>query len=1359
MFMANRLMQKSILFYIALLFLFVFLIIVIVIAPVSAQSGCSVTRGKDGTATSFYNVSASCFTNHGWAAPVPQTAGNLWTNTAYDYNSPTYLDNWKYNHGGVDFVGPSGDNYTESTEVYAIGDGIVVRVERDHLERPGINMSVVFIQHKSSTGKEFLAVYGHTYPDGNIQENSEVKKGVRIGTLKKMGSPTHLHFEISTNLNPRFYGDGLSAPVGWGSIKGETRNPLQFLIDNPGPSAPSSTIKLKISSVDISKFPRIDTYLSVTDADGAVIKGLTANHFKLTEQSELEAKAVEQNIDVSTVEMADNIALALVIDRSGSMGSADMRNAKNAANTIVDNLSAEDRCAVISFASSVRVDQVFTGDKNVLKRAINALSSGGWTALYDAIYTSVEMTSKEAGIPAVIAFTDGKDEGNVSKHSLDQVIRIAQSKGVPVYCIGLGGVDHEVLQTIADETGGTYHYTPDSAQLEQIYQEIAASIQDLYLLTYRTHNTNFDGTKRTIEVTATVNQQTASDTITYTVSEPLRISLTDDTKELLKVQQPGDTPLTIAANIVSALGIVEAKLFYRVTGSGDAYSDMSMSKNGTVYKAVIPSSTVNAPGVDFYITATDGTLTVSSPETLPAQEPHQIPVFPNEKPIIVHDPVKTTDVGTDVIIRAQVIDDTDYVERVLLRYRQSDKVLFQSVNMQWLSPMPGGFYEGVIPGSIFTTVGVDYYIVAEDNHGVKGYHGTASNPHKIVGAPPDDYSDPKRFKQGDLVQTMYILNVRSSNVLTDDDSNLITKLPKGCILEIAAHGNNGIMIDGYNWWFVQIGTLKGWVAGGTSEQDYIKLYQFPNEPKSIDNVKFTQYNVCHEADMTGHGKTTNPKNIKGTYYREFLYSAKGVCMQGSGKAISGETIKYVGSGGGWVNELRESVHYNRKLGKYTKADGTASSPYWIKDESSVIFEQLPKDTFIGSKGWNIIPWYTIAVDPKIIPYGSIVYIKRLDGINIEGISLNGFFIAADTGGAIKGNRIDVFVGAGEKALKEYPVDFTDSILLDDSSRLPYQQISIKSPGELRVHDSSNNITGLVNGESIIEIPYSAYNYYNNEVIIFFPEDYYRYQIVGTDNDFYSLDLKSIKIEKENAFSVNQQIIKKGAIHQYIIDWEALSQGEPGITIKKSSDVDGPFEETIISGLPFSPSNPLPSDNKTNVSVNSQLGWQAGNNDHEKTMTYSIYFGTDETFGLAGTIGPYPAKQDFITFYPGFLEHSNTYSWKVVAEDSYGFAVEGPIWSFTTSTISSIPTPPPSPTPDPTPTPDPVPKTKFGDITGNGKIDAEDAILVMQHVLNLKVLTNDQKKAADVNGDGKLDIRDVVLVMRKALGLIDKFPVE
>ncbi len=717
----------------------------------STQSGCSVTRGQDGTAVGRYSIPTSCFSNVGWAIPVPEvTPNNLETHINYDYDSPIYFKNHGFKHAAVDLVGtlnnpykcPIIDNGME-TPVFAIGPGEVKHISRQRTTWPQEyhphpkNNSLIVIEHTAADGHSFLAYYGHVYAIDGLKEEQDVTKGQKIGALRQSGSPTHIHFEINTELN---HPDWRFGPIDrFRSHPPRERegvvNPLQYLINNPGQSAPSPSIKLTISSVDISRFPRIDTYLSVTDADGAVIKGLTVNHFKLTEQSELEAKAVEQNIDVTTVEMADNVSLALAIDRSGSMSSTDMRNAKNAANTIADNLSAEDRSAVISFATSVRVDQSFTGDKNALKSAINALSSGGWTALYDAIYTSVELTSKEVGIPVVLAFTDGKDEGNVSKNNLDEVINFAQSKGVPVYCIGLGEVDHLVLQKIADETGGTYHYTPDSAQLEQIYKEIAASIQDLYFVTYRTHNTNFDGTKRTIEVTATVNQQSASDSITYTVAEPLQISLTGNTKEPLKVQQPGDNPITIEANILSALGIIEAKLFYRVTGSGDAYSEAPMSKNGIVYNAVIPGSAVKDPGVDFYITATDGTLTASSPETLPAQEPHQIPVFPNEKPIVIHDPVETADVGADIIIRAQIIDDTDYVERVVLRYRQSGKVLFQSLEMNWLSPMPGGFYEGVIPSSIFITEGLDYYIVAEDNHGVKGYHGIASNPHTIACEP------------------------------------------------------------------------------------------------------------------------------------------------------------------------------------------------------------------------------------------------------------------------------------------------------------------------------------------------------------------------------------------------------------------------------------------------------------------------------------------------------------------------------------------------------------------------------------------------------------------------------------------------
>lgn len=57
-------------------------------------------------------------------------------------------------------------------------------------------------------------------------------------------------------------------------------------------------------------------------------------------------------------------------------------------------------------------------------------------------------------------------------------------------------------------------------------------------------------------------------------------------------------------------------------------------------------------------------------------------------------------------------------------------------------------------------------------------------------------------------------------------------------------------------------------------------------------------------------------------------------------------------------------------------------------------------------GTPIVAGRTIAVDPKVIPLGSEVY--------IEGY---GTFIAEDTGGAIKGNKIDIAVGSHSEAMQ------------------------------------------------------------------------------------------------------------------------------------------------------------------------------------------------------------------------------------------------------------------------------------------------------------------------------------------------------
>ena len=105
-------------------------------------------------------------------------------------------------------------------------------------------------------------------------------------------------------------------------------------------------------------------------------------------------------------------------------------------------------------------------------------------------------------------------------------------------------------------------------------------------------------------------------------------------------------------------------------------------------------------------------------------------------------------------------------------------------------------------------------------------------------------------------------------------------------------------------------------------------------------------------------------------------------------------------------------------------------------KSKLNIERLGKIRWVHTSGYGngvlnytLIPFRTIAVDKNLIPYGSKLFIPTIRGLEFtdcNGIQKkhDGYFIAGDTGVAIKQNHIDFFTGT--QTINPFPsVIFSD----------------------------------------------------------------------------------------------------------------------------------------------------------------------------------------------------------------------------------------------------------------------------------------------------------------------------------------------
>lgn len=106
-------------------------------------------------------------------------------------------------------------------------------------------------------------------------------------------------------------------------------------------------------------------------------------------------------------------------------------------------------------------------------------------------------------------------------------------------------------------------------------------------------------------------------------------------------------------------------------------------------------------------------------------------------------------------------------------------------------------------------------------------------------------------------------------------------------------------------------------------------------------------------------------------------------------------------------QINQKLQQNKTIGIKKKHNIKQASNFKVNGVKMQVGATAYYGDTITSTGVKPIVGRTIAVDPKIIPYGTKVYIPELDKV----------FIAEDCGSAIKGNRIDIYMNSFDECMK------------------------------------------------------------------------------------------------------------------------------------------------------------------------------------------------------------------------------------------------------------------------------------------------------------------------------------------------------
>src|SRR5450432_1222694 len=268
----------------------------------------------------------------------------------------------------------------------------------------------------------------------------------------------------------------------------------------------------------------VDVLFTVLNRRNKLVPDLEKDDFKISDDKS------PQSIRYFARQTDLPLRIGLLMDTSNSIRDR-LKFEQDAATSFLFSVirRTKDQAFVMTFDDEPNVLQGFTDDAGRLRDEIIKTRAGGGTAVFDAIYAACDKELSHPPRPpgdqpdvvrrVMILISDGDD--NLSTHTRAEAIEMAQRTSVVIYTISTSTQwialsqtnpdkladrkthlteGDQILQNLAQETGGRAFFPYHVDDLDQSFQDIGDELRNQYSIAYNPTNYVQDGRYHKIRI-------------------------------------------------------------------------------------------------------------------------------------------------------------------------------------------------------------------------------------------------------------------------------------------------------------------------------------------------------------------------------------------------------------------------------------------------------------------------------------------------------------------------------------------------------------------------------------------------------------------------------------------------------------------------------------------------------------------------------------------------------------------------------------------------------------------------------------------------------------------------------------------